>query len=432
MADLSDFLSDDDSGPLTPESYQKAVDQERLHNARILNQLRLAGGLLFAGVLLVFGRKLPAGGNGELVLVLSYAAVALLLCFFSRNRPRLCLAGGMVVPFLDMPVAAWAQAMGMASTDSQLAVAHFTGGILLCMVLLAAMSLRQWQIYTAAVLGLALEWRLQALADDSPRGFAGTLVLFAAVAAVCLAARKRRVSLAASVCHEQLKRERLGRYFSPQVSAAILEHGDVLKVGLSFEVTVLFADLRGFTSMSETISSEAAVAILNEFLEEMVTAVFEHGGTLDKYLGDGLLAYFGAPLTEPAHADRALSCAVAMKDRMERLNLRRVKRGEPSLQIGIGLHSGLATVGSIGAPHRREYTVVGDTVNLASRIESLTKDYGETIVLTHATVERILPARGFVFRVIGPVPVRGKAQPVVAYALLGKEGKTGNTPAVAS
>jgi adenylate cyclase len=138
--------------------------------------------------------------------------------------------------------------------------------------------------------------------------------------------------------------------------------------------------------------------------------VFACEGTLDKYLGDGLMAYFGAPVPVADHAVRAVLCALAMQESLGEMNAARAARGEPPLRMGVGLHSGPVVLGDIGAPGRREYTAVGDTVNVAARIEELTKAHGFAVLVSDET--RRLAREAFPFEPVSPLPVRGKREPI--------------------
>lgn len=187
-------------------------------------------------------------------------------------------------------------------------------------------------------------------------------------------------------------------------------------------VTILFSDIRGFTSLSEQHRPEDVVAVLNEYLGAMTDVVFHWEGTLDKFIGDAVMVFWGAPLIQEDQAERAIRCAMHMLGRLEALNVQLTARGWPPLAIGIGINTGDAIVGNIGAEGMKmEYTVIGDNVNLASRVESLTKKYGSRILITEHTLARVLPlvernAFGHVaLREVELVAVKGRETAVRIY-----------------
>ena len=213
---------------------------------------------------------------------------------------------------------------------------------------------------------------------------------------------------------ETLK-DTFGRFVSHDVAAAVLG-GHVPLQGEIREVSILFQDIRGFTSLSERTAPAALLHLVNEFFTEMVAAVEAHGGTVKQFTGDGVMALFGAPVHHPDAPTRAVRAALDMLVRLEALNQRRHARGEVPLRIGVGIHTGEVVAGCIGPDTRIEYGVVGDAVNLASRVQDLTKQVGATVLVTDATAARL--ANGFVFGRQAVLPVRGKQQPIEVLEVL--------------
>ena len=188
----------------------------------------------------------------------------------------------------------------------------------------------------------------------------------------------------ARLAREEVARANYERFLPPYVVRQILEHPESFKLGgVNQTITVLFADIRGFTRFSEHTAPEAVVQLLNRYFTAMSDIVFAHGGTLDKYLGDGLMALFGAPTATPEDACNAVAAAIAMQRQMRIINERFARDGSQQINIGIGLHTGEAVVGYIGSERRSEYTAIGDTVNLAQRLEANAE--GGQILLSEAT-----------------------------------------------
>jgi adenylate cyclase len=197
------------------------------------------------------------------------------------------------------------------------------------------------------------------------------------------------------------------RFTNPHVARQLVERGGI-ETGRR-EVTLLFSDIRGFTTLSETRKPEEVIALLNRYFSLQVDVVFRHGGSLDKFIGDCIMAIWGAPLDDPEHARRAVACALDMADTLQAFK-RELGAENTDFDVGIGLHSGPAVVGLMGSQKRLEYTAIGDTVNLASRIEGLTKDAKRRILVSRETAERCGDA--FEFVSCGTFPVKGRAQPV--------------------
>lgn len=213
-------------------------------------------------------------------------------------------------------------------------------------------------------------------------------------------------------------RDLLGKVVSPEVATELLRK-DVVLGGEEREVTVLFSDLRDFTTMSERLSPHDMVAILNRYFTRMSAIVEKHGGVVDKYVGDALMALFGAPLSNPDDADRALRTALEMTSALDELNEEWIARGLSAIAVGIGVNTDVVIAGNMGSETRLNYTVIGDGVNLASRLEGLTKtpEYDTRIIVSASTLAR---ASGtYRTRLLGQVAVKGKSKATEIFALLG-------------
>jgi adenylate cyclase len=211
------------------------------------------------------------------------------------------------------------------------------------------------------------------------------------------------------------------RYFAPDLARQIAgQEGEIQLGGAKRRVVVLFSDIRGFTSLSERMSPDEIATLLTDYFTEMVEIVFEHGGTLDKFMGDAMMALWGAPLDRPDDADRAMRAAVAMQRKLARLNSEWSEQGRPALTIGIGINRGEVFAGNIGSARRLEYTVIGDAVNVAARLCSEAQP-GEILIAEPLYTALRLPPP---VSPLTPLPLRGKAQPVPVYSVDWEEGKT--------
>ncbi|MEY3866892.1 MAG: hypothetical protein RLZZ338_783 [Cyanobacteriota bacterium] len=211
------------------------------------------------------------------------------------------------------------------------------------------------------------------------------------------------------------------RYMTPEVAEQLLASGDTGLGGKRKHVSVLFSDIRSYTTLTEKLQAEEVVTMLNEYFERMVDAVFQYGGTLDKYIGDALMAVFGSPAPLEDHAWCAMQTAVEMRERLSAFNQERQENGLMSISIGMGIHSDEVVSGNIGSSKRMELTSIGDGVNLASRLEGTSKQYGTDLVISENTYweyrERLY------VRELDFITVKGKSEPVTIYELLGiREG----------
>jgi adenylate cyclase len=244
------------------------------------------------------------------------------------------------------------------------------------------------------------------------------------VPAFTLSANVLLVSLYRSLFEEKEKRRvrsAFGQYLSPEVIRRLLVNPRLVEPKKT-DITVMFSDIRGFTTISEKLDAQDLAFFLNQYLSDMTELVFDHQGTLDKYIGDAVMAFWGAPFEEPGHAGRACNTSLKMMARVREMQKQWETEGKPHLDIGIGLNTGVASVGNMGSALRYGYTALGDAVNLSSRLEGLNKDYG-THILVNETTYAAVKDDGFTFRELDLIRVKGKLQPVTIYELIGKSGQ---------
>jgi len=248
------------------------------------------------------------------------------------------------------------------------------------------------------------------------------LSILALLAAIAV----EQASLRDDVRREQERRARLARYSSPAVVERILEAPGIEKNGMvaeEGEVSVLFADLTGFTNMAERLPASEVILILNQVFDRLTGAVFALEGTLDKFRGDGMMAFFGAPLAMTDHAARAVEAALRMQEALGALN--EARAGVRPIRMRIGINSGSVVVGDIGSPQRKDYTVIGDVVNIASRLESAVAEPGQ-VVIGEATRE--LVGQAFVCEALPEVRLKGKLKSVRPHRVLGRSPESSRAP----
>jgi len=218
------------------------------------------------------------------------------------------------------------------------------------------------------------------------------------------------------ITSEKRMKATMSRYLDPVLADRLLEEGEDILGGKSVEVTVLFSDVRGFTTISEKLGPQGTVAMLNDYFTIMVDCITSERGILDKFIGDAIMAAFGLPLPEEDDADRAVRTAIAMIRELNAWNRDRAASSQPEIQLGIGLNTDMVVAGNIGSPKRMDYTMIGDGVNLAARLESACKEYAAQILISEFTYERLKGT--YRIRDVDKVVVKGKTKPVQVYEIL--------------
>jgi adenylate cyclase len=222
--------------------------------------------------------------------------------------------------------------------------------------------------------------------------------------------------LYATVNQQAKVRANFERFLSPNVVEQIVDGSKKLELGgKSQEVTVLFSDIRGYTTLSEKLTADQMIRLLNDYFQEMTAEVFRFEGSLDKFIGDALLAVFGSPFKGPDDPDRAIQCALAMQDKLRRMNVEWRQRGEPSIEMGIGICTGTAALGYVGSEQRMEFTVIGDVVNTASRLCGAAAP-GQVLV-ARQTMQKAQPI--FRTKELEPLKLKGKEKPFEVFEVAG-------------
>lgn len=292
--------------------------------------------------------------------------------------------------------------------------------IIMLMSLLTSVAVwhfNRWPAYTAVTLGLLAGF----IGLNFGLFWSARISLLMAAPAAAAATAFAAGNLGRYVTEGREKRRyrsTLMKYVAPTIVEAMMQDRRLAELhNEKRELTVLFSDVRGFTSLSEKLAVAELVKTLNEFLNGMVTVIFANGGTLDKFVGDCVMAFWGAPIPQENHAELAARSALEMQAALERLNQKWRAQGRPELKIGVGINTGEMIFGNIGSQQRMDFTVIGDNVNLASRLESSTKELKASIVISDATYQRIKHLAEV--RDLGTIHVKGKEVGIRVYELLG-------------
>ena len=424
--------------PLTPQAshslhvLRSVLNQSVSRGERIIDQARCVAASLAMISVIVTDWSLIWSGGTRPRFTLSGLGLGILLSLWSLQEKQVRSTGRLVVSILTdallvsvalLPTVIWTR----PSYPGQILMPgiHFYG----LAIVLAGLRLERRLVWLAIVLNVSLVLGFLsldvALNGPAPMRQPGdvtlNVVLFVMYAVLGLGVASRTRNLvkdgASSVLAAERARQALGVYVSESIADEVLGQAVLQPGGAQREVVVLFTDLRGFTTYAEDLDPSRLVDELNRYLDAMVTVIQQEGGVVDKYIGDAIMAVFGLPIAKPDDTQRAVRCAMRLQEALDKHNAERTQDGLIPLRQGLGLHRGTVVAGNIGSADRLQYTVIGNTVNLASRLESATKSEGVAVLISQDVVDD-LPADARVsLRQHGTLSLRGAAQSVQVWTL---------------
>jgi len=389
----------------TDDFIQRTLQHEATRNEKILAWLRF--GLVLTIVPDFFQQDLPASLWWLDIVCLVYLIAALLATYRWASRYWFKY----IIVTADAAVILYVTVWDMESWSGEallMAMALF-GAFL---IVTASIRLSKWAVAYATGLVMA-DLVVVGVWLAVPFGDAfGTAAVLLLLGVLSYFVMMRLTVLMADVT----RKEHLARFLPPELVERIAQDPALLQLGGRRQsVTILFADIRGFTPMAESHRPEEVIGFLNDYLRVTTEVIFRHRGTLDKFMGDCLMALFGAPMSHPDDADRAVQAAVEIMEEVAEFNRRRVSNGFCPVEIGVGINTADVIAGNVGTDRRMDYTVIGDGVNLAARLEKLTKEYDTKIIISQSTFERLTDRRGAVS--CGVAKVRGRDAPVEIYGV---------------
>lgn len=389
----------------TDESIRQTIQEESARNEKLIAWLRLA--LVLAVIPDFFRDALPPGCLWLDICCLAYLFIALAATYRWAHRQWFKYA----ITALDAAVTVYLTVTNLEGIDS---ITNFVSLALVACLLLAMASIRMSRAAVAYTTALVmLSFGIVLWQDPIPAAWSvGTIVFVLLLGCLSYFVMTRLHSLIVDVT----RKGQLSRFLPPELvehasrDPALLELG-----GRRQSVTVFIADIRRFSLMAEEHEPEEVIEFLNDYFRVITDVIFRYRGTLDKFMGDAVMALFGAPLAHPDDADRAVRAAVEVMNRLAEFNRERGDSDFCPVQIGVGLNTADVIAGNIGTDRRMEYTAVGDGVNLAARLEKLSKEYDTKIIISEATYDRLTDKLGAV--ALGQVTVAGRNKPVQVYGV---------------